>query len=298
MSNRRQDVIESAHQVFSEKGYRAASVQNILDRSSISKGTLYKYFSSKSDIILAVFQWLNHKIEQARDEVLLYRDSKDLDTLKEQLVIEIEHLEEYKMFSLFQEIFFSDDIDLKQYIKQHQLYELKWLHQRLKDIFDEESSPYLLDCAVMMTGILHMHLRYYANTPPKPGMNSKVVVQYCMNRLVEFVHQVTIRNEQLLDPKLLDHWAPDQMKEEDMRKEILEDALFNLKQLISKHTSEDEQKKHKERLDFLNDELIQQAEPRTFLIDSILESLTIDSKQEWQKPLSEFKEAVSDFLKD
>ncbi|MDQ0206843.1 TetR/AcrR family transcriptional regulator [Alkalicoccobacillus murimartini] len=297
MNNRRQDVIESAHQVFSEKGYRAASIQNILDRSSISKGTLYKYFTSKSDIILAVFKWLADEIEQARDEVLLNRDPKDLNTLTEQISIQIEKLEEFKMIPLFQEIFFSDDVELKQYIKQYQLYELKWLHRRLKDIFEEETIPHLLDCAVMLTGILNMHLRYYATTPPRPGMDSKVVVQYCMNRLVELVHQVTSRNEQLLDPNLLDEWAPDEMKKDDMRKEKLEETLFNLKQHISKHTTEDERKKHKERLDFLNDELVQQTEPRTFLIDSIIESLSTDSKPAWEQQLNEFKLTVSAFLK-
>ncbi|MCM2675774.1 hypothetical protein [Alkalicoccobacillus plakortidis] len=189
-------------------------------------------------------------------------------------------------------------LSLNSILNSTKLYELKWIHRRLTDIFDEEAAPYLLDCAVMMTGILHMHFRYHSATTPKTQRTSKDVVHYCINRLVELVHQVTKNKEQLLDPQLLDQWAPDQMKEEDLRIETLEQSLFNLKQLIFKHSSEDEQKKHKERLDFLNEELVQQTEPRTFLIDSIIGSLTIDAKPEWQKQLSEFKASVLIFLKD
>lgn len=296
MNNRKQDVIESAHQVFAEKGFRAASIQHILDRSSISKGTLYKYFSSKSDIILAVFQWLNHKIEEARNEVLLYRDPKDLETLKEQVILQIKLLEDYKMFALFQEIFFSDDLELKQYIRQHQLYELKWMHHRLKDIFEEESAPYLLDCAVMVTGMLYMHFRYHSHAPGQPGRDREAVVHYCINRLVELVTQVTKSKEQLLDPVLLDHWAPEATKKMDTLKESVENDLFQLKQAIMKWSNEDEQKKHKERLDFLSDELVQQTEPRTFLIESIIESLNLGANPKWQQQLDQFKVSVSAYL--
>jgi hypothetical protein len=95
---------------------------------------------------------------------------------------------------------------------------------------------------------------------------------------------------------LLDHWAPEATKKMDTLKESVENDLFQLKQAIMKWSNEDEQKKHKERLDFLSDELVQQTEPRTFLIESIIESLNLGANPKWQQQLDQFKVSVSAYL--
>ena len=56
MNDRKQHVIKMAHQLFIEKGFQATSIQDILDYSGISKGTFYNYFSSKSELLIAIFK--------------------------------------------------------------------------------------------------------------------------------------------------------------------------------------------------------------------------------------------------
>ncbi len=52
---RRRDVIlEVAAAVFAEKGYQRATVKEIAARAGIAPGTIYLYFSSKRDILLAI----------------------------------------------------------------------------------------------------------------------------------------------------------------------------------------------------------------------------------------------------
>ena len=48
---RRQQLLETANSLFMEQGYESASIQQIIDRIGIAKGTFYHYFSSKEDLL-------------------------------------------------------------------------------------------------------------------------------------------------------------------------------------------------------------------------------------------------------
>ena len=65
-------LVESALQLFYERGFHATGIDMILTKANVSKPTLYKYFDSKDELILAalrrrdesVRQWLISEIEQ------------------------------------------------------------------------------------------------------------------------------------------------------------------------------------------------------------------------------------------
>jgi len=50
----RGELIEAAVQVFAERGYAAASVEEVIRRAGLSKGTFYFNFSGKDDLFAAV----------------------------------------------------------------------------------------------------------------------------------------------------------------------------------------------------------------------------------------------------
>lgn len=49
-SERREHILRSASKIFSSKGYRLASVSDIVEEAAIGRGTFYLYFESKRDI--------------------------------------------------------------------------------------------------------------------------------------------------------------------------------------------------------------------------------------------------------
>lgn len=51
---RKNDILDAAEEVFSEKGLNGATVDDIADRAEISKGTIYLYFKSKEQIFLGI----------------------------------------------------------------------------------------------------------------------------------------------------------------------------------------------------------------------------------------------------
>jgi AcrR family transcriptional regulator len=50
----RSDIIQAAAQIFRQKGYHAASMQDIADAVGLQKASLYHHVDSKQDILLAI----------------------------------------------------------------------------------------------------------------------------------------------------------------------------------------------------------------------------------------------------
>ncbi len=51
---RRSDIIDAAETLFDEKGFESTTIQEIARKTELSKGTIYLYFKSKDELLLAV----------------------------------------------------------------------------------------------------------------------------------------------------------------------------------------------------------------------------------------------------
>lgn len=62
----KQKILEAAKKVFSEKGYNAAGVSDIIESAGVARGTFYLYFKSKRDVFSALIE---HIIQQMDDMI-------------------------------------------------------------------------------------------------------------------------------------------------------------------------------------------------------------------------------------
>ncbi len=53
---RKDQILDAAADVFVEKGFQKSRMDDIVQKSGLSKGTLYWYFNSKDDIIIGIFE--------------------------------------------------------------------------------------------------------------------------------------------------------------------------------------------------------------------------------------------------
>jgi AcrR family transcriptional regulator len=56
-NNSRERLLETATELFAEKGYAATSVREIVERAGVSKPVLYYYFKSKDGLFYAILDW-------------------------------------------------------------------------------------------------------------------------------------------------------------------------------------------------------------------------------------------------
>jgi AcrR family transcriptional regulator len=61
-------ILESAHRVFSEKGYREATMDEIAEGVGLSKPALYRYYPSKEELFREIFKLFNQATSKALRE--------------------------------------------------------------------------------------------------------------------------------------------------------------------------------------------------------------------------------------
>jgi len=268
MNDRKQRVIKIAHELFIEKGYQATSIQDILEYSGISKGTFYNYFSSKSDLLVALFQMIYSKLEQERNQLLIGHEPSNINIFIKQMELILQTNRNNKLFTLFEEVIFINDIDVKHFIKQGNFKMLNWLYARFLDIFGESKEPYLLDCAIMFIGILHHNIKY-TDLADELDLSVHQVVKYSVERLVKIVEEVSMAGEQLIKPELLKNWIPACKTSVTIQQELNE-CICKMKKKL---THSEEQAKYQELLEFIHNECNHTKIPRKFLIESTLAAL-------------------------
>jgi len=95
----RERILETAYELFSRNGLRAVGIDEVIDKASVAKATLYRHFSSKDELVLAFLRrredrWTHGWVEQEA--------RRRGETAEEQLLA---------IFDLFDEWFHRDDFE-------------------------------------------------------------------------------------------------------------------------------------------------------------------------------------------
>ncbi|WP_417898000.1 TetR/AcrR family transcriptional regulator [Bacillus haimaensis] len=287
MNERKLQVIKKAHQLFIEKGFQATSIQDILDFSGISKGTFYNYFSSKNELLIELFKTIYTKLEKDRADLLIGKDPADINIFIQQIEMQMHTNRTNKLISLFEEVFFSKDEELKEFIKRGQLRMIRWIYERFIDLFGEAKKPYLLDCSIMFMGILNHNIKFNLMGQESGNASIHRVVKYSVERIVQVVNEVAETKDQLIAPERLEQWFPENRDGILARKQSLITFLDSLKSKLSGTP-------YVELLDFIQEELLEAKSPRRFLLDSMICSLK-ESPSVTESDISELENMIHSF---
>jgi AcrR family transcriptional regulator len=127
-SNKHIQIIETAEQLFSEKGYEATTVRDIAEVAGINIAMVSYYFGSKEKLLVAVF---NHRMGnfKMRVESLLKNDS--LSPIQKVDILIDEHIERVAHHSGFYKIMLSEQVINKNPVILKLLSELKMRNAEL-----------------------------------------------------------------------------------------------------------------------------------------------------------------------
>ncbi|MEK5176415.1 TetR/AcrR family transcriptional regulator [Heyndrickxia sp. FSL W8-0496] len=296
MYERKKHVIVKAHQLFIEKGFRATSIQDILDHSGISKGTFYNYFPSKSELFKAVLLNIQENYEKERNELLLGESPEDIEIFVKQLDLMMQSNRKNKLLILIEEVIFSNDQDLKKFIQEIQMMYVNWIHNRFVDLFGKEKSPYLLDCTILFFGMLHQMLRYnfMDNGPKYQGIE---IIRYCMDRVQQIVKDVSKSDVQLLNPDILKEWLSQTTDHtNDFFDELVHLSEELKKEIVQMIHKETDKIKYIQTVDFILDEIRGSKVPRLFLIESLLVFLKKCSELKKTKVFEDYQRLIEKYV--
>ncbi|MDZ4348963.1 MAG: TetR/AcrR family transcriptional regulator [Xanthomonadaceae bacterium] len=91
VTNRREQLLDTAVRLFYGKGCQATGIDSLLSEAGVAKMTLYKYFKSKDDLILAAAERMN---DQHQAQVRAFLDSHG-GTAKEKLLAMFDFIAEW-----------------------------------------------------------------------------------------------------------------------------------------------------------------------------------------------------------
>jgi AcrR family transcriptional regulator len=292
MNDRKQHVLEVAHQLFIDNGFQATSIQDIIENSGISKGTFYNYFSSKNELFIVLFKSIQKKFENDRDELLIGKDPCDIEIFIKQIEVQMKEIKKDRTFSLIGEIIYSNNEDLKPFVKQGKTRLVHWVYNRFIDIFGENKKQYLLDIAIMFIGYLIQNIRFH-HRAYGTDVNIHAVVRYSVKRLIKMVDEVAESDDQLLEPGILEVWLPDCQKSIPGFQMKCNQSISKMKKMLE---NDAEYTKYMELLDFVKNELIISKNPRKYLIGCTFESMKAKKDPEWQQELSQLENQLKTYF--
>lgn len=91
---RPEELIRAAVALFGEQGFAATNLKDVAKRAGVSKGTVYLYFKSKEDLLLAAVRTSVVPIVDAADELEVDADGTAAELLRTLLVRWVEDFEE------------------------------------------------------------------------------------------------------------------------------------------------------------------------------------------------------------
>jgi AcrR family transcriptional regulator len=126
--NKRQELLASAMSCFAEKGYQAATIDDIVAHSGMSKGAVYNYFKSKEEIYLTLRdQATQRNFEKLKREI----DNKS--SAKEKLA---------QVFSIYSDIAYMDQSFLDRHCVQIEFYMNASRHEELNERMRENGKVF------------------------------------------------------------------------------------------------------------------------------------------------------------
>lgn len=123
---RDREVLEAATKVFYERGYSAASVQDVADELGILKGSIYHYIDTKEDLLFRLLQDVHEEVEAILSEVKAIPDLTPLERLSEYVRRQVEN----NLRNLSRISVYYHEIDRLSEERRRQILERRAVHTR------------------------------------------------------------------------------------------------------------------------------------------------------------------------
>ncbi|GAF16408.1 LOW QUALITY PROTEIN: transcriptional regulator, TetR family [Bacillus sp. JCM 19046] len=193
MKDKRTQLIEAAMRLFANKGFHTTSIQEIVTESGMSKGAFYLHFSSKDELILAIFQYyygrLWEKVTAVAEENLSPKQ-----TFEKQLEVQFKEIISHREFIMMQ----FQEQGLAQIEKWRSLEKRKkrflfWHQTILLSIYGEDLKPHDVDAVIMLEGLTQTYFQMILLN--HVTLSEKQLARYILNRLDDLISALNQRQE-------------------------------------------------------------------------------------------------------
>lgn len=270
MESKKQLILEVALSSFSQKGYYSTSVQEIASQCGISKGSLYKYFSSKEELFIEICEYNQNQLFEKFASLDDQRFTTPKEWLQKHIEVQMEDFLQKKDFILmqFKEMPFHENEQLKKLKVRMRSRIMQWQYKQLIKAYGPHVEPVIWDTIMMMQGMIKEYLFLIMNTKQYDLVRDSS--RFIANRIDDFIHQRETKKEPPVITKsiiskeiLFEHteW-------EDTVSSILEEIQLK----VDAFSNESRKEEYLSVLTYLKEEL-ENEKPRKYLLEALLSYL-------------------------
>ncbi|BBI31893.1 TetR/AcrR family transcriptional regulator [Cohnella abietis] len=161
---KRKQIIDTAMRIFKEKGYFAASMQDIAEACGMAKASIYKVFPSKEDLFTGIFVEVHRTLfEEARalDRTLTLEGHPPKEILRRKIVFQLQFmLENYFFTSEFKELPLTSNENFLHEWRKKRATLLTMHHDCFLEAYGAPIAPYLGDTVAIFRGMLKEYLSH------------------------------------------------------------------------------------------------------------------------------------------
>jgi TetR/AcrR family transcriptional regulator, cholesterol catabolism regulator len=123
---RDREVVDVAAQIFYERGFADASVQDVADALGILKGSLYHYIETKEDLLFRILEELHDDIQEILEEVAAVEGLQPL----ERLALYVRRQVEFNLENLPRVAVYYNDVERLSEERRVEILGRRKLHER------------------------------------------------------------------------------------------------------------------------------------------------------------------------
>lgn len=280
MSLIKKKIMESAIYLFSVKGYKATSIQDIADDCSIAKGSIYKHFSSKEDLYIKILGDRHLKMMEDIDGIKQTLGSSARDIFMQEIAYQISFFLEHGciVFNDRNEGPSIEDDKIVRYINKLRINLLNYYRDILLRHYGTAIESFSWDAAVLFNGIVKEYiLLMMIGSKPLPIHELSSFIGERMDDLVQGLHKSasgTILSDTLMRECILSE-VVEPTKSIPQLKAMLYEVLLSTIQELGVPNSRKQQLM--EAILFVQEEL-KREDTRGFLLHALLQDLATESE--------------------
>ncbi|WP_419882720.1 TetR/AcrR family transcriptional regulator [Peribacillus sp. B-H-3] len=260
-------IMEAALALFAEGGYHATSIQEIVDKCGMAKGSFYNYFKSKDELLLFIFTHFYESIQGELSSVESDDSLGERAKFAKQLSVQIKRMLENTGFikMLMKEHMHHITEELDQFLLMIQKGNFLWLQKKMKSLYPQLKEEYIPDCAIMIDGVFKSYMSL-SLMDEKAEYDSGRLPEFLLNRLDSIVEGLKDEKGSLLK----DIAFPNAADTEDTLALLREAVNEAIELVISSGDSHSPSKKKElETLQAIKNEL-EQTSPNSIILESLL----------------------------
>ncbi|MCJ8014146.1 TetR family transcriptional regulator [Paenibacillus sp. KQZ6P-2] len=273
MSLLKQRIMESAMRLFSEKGYASTSIQDIANDCGIAKPSLYKFFTSKEDLLIEVYgDRVQRMYEQAEaikaDDTLSPRDRFIRETLHQ-----MQYFTDLKFNIEYHNLFVEETGKFIPFCHCLRSKQFNYYKDCILSAFGEQLEPYIWELVISYLGLMKefTQLPVAVNHP----IHLENAAIYIVDRMGDMSAGI-VKNifSQIVQPSIMSEYVRLGLEGKEIpfdkhRADVFENLLSSIKELPALNSRKEDLN---EAAQLLKEEAAKE-EPKRILIRALIEFL-------------------------